>query len=130
MYIQTNMLGLAGSLPAGLEVRQADEDLQHCVLEPAAILRGSAQPLRLPEGQSCRVFETARGLIRSRWIQALPSSISSESGYLRVFANQPCELVYEIDRLGGIFVTKSAAALIVQAIAGPVRFLAAEEAYD
>lgn len=130
MYIQTNMLGLAGTLPSGLEVRQADEDVQHCLLEPAALLRGHARPFTLNEGQSCQVFEVARSLIRKRWIQVLPSSASDAAGYLRIFANQHNALVYEIDRLGGQFSTEAGAALTVQAIAGPVRFLVAEEAYD
>lgn len=130
MYIQTNMLGLSGTLPAGLEVRQADEDVQHCLLEPATLLRGRPTPILLNEGQTCQVFDVARGLIRRRWIQVLSSGVSDAAGYLRIFANQHSALVYEIDRCGGEFSTEAGAALTVEAIAGPVRFLAAEEAYD
>ncbi len=130
MYIQSNMLGLAAEFPAGLEVRQAEEEVSRCAIEPPAVLRGSQQIMDLRDGQGCPVFEAARNMVRQRWIQVLPSRLSQAQGFLQIFANDDRQLVYEIGRQGGCFTTRSAAALSVRALEGRVQFIAAEEAYD
>ncbi len=130
MYIQTNMLGSSAEFPAGLEVRQAEEEVWRCMVEAPAHLRGSHQVMDLRDGQVCPVFKAARNLVRKRWIQVLPSRLSQAQGFLQIMANDDQQLVYEIGRQGGCFTTGSGAALRVRALSGRVQFIAAEEAYD
>lgn len=130
MYIQTNMAGMAAEFPAGLEVRQGEEEVCRCQIEPPSVLRAGRQVFDLQDGQACPVFEAARNVVHQRWIQVLPSRISQTQGFLQIFANGGDALVFEIGRQGGCFTTRAGAALSARALDGRVQFIAAEEAYD